>query len=62
MNEITSKLSEISLMTSDAVTFVQLRFMLERMEELAAKGDSQAAEVVGVVEKFYRLCKHAESK
>lgn len=62
MKDITSKLSEISLMASNPVTFVQLRFMLEHMDELAAKGDSKAAEVIGVVEKFYRLCKHAESK
>lgn len=62
MAEITRKLSEIWLTTSEVINFVDMRFMMEEMERRSAEGDQAAQELVSIVDKFHRLCKYIEQK
>jgi len=58
--EITRKISEISRIMSDGFLLVQMRFMLEQFEQMP--DDPAAQELLEMVNRFYRLCKHVEEK
>ena len=58
--EITRKIAEISRIMSDGFLFVQMRFMLEQFEQMP--DDPAAQELLEMVNRFYRLCKHIEEK
>ena len=55
MKEITQKLSDISEVMSDGYHFLNMRFLLEDIQE---RNDSSAKELINIVDKFHKLCKY----
>lgn len=53
-----SKLAYISETMADGYWFLQVRGLIEKMEMDAAKGDTDAEQIVKVMERFYNLCKY----
>lgn len=54
-----SKLAYISETMADGYWLLQERALLEKMEIDAAKGDTDAEQIVKVMERFYNLFKYA---
>jgi hypothetical protein len=56
MTTVTEKLADIaSIVGSDGVAFINIRFALESIEQQELDGELSAAEIMQIVDRFHRL-------